>query len=208
LEKGSYRMDSEPARLCVSDGKAEAFADPKGQPVTVEAGNSLPFAEVLVSDKIGAEPSDALSDWSKGRDQSITADNAITAQIGQDPATQTLSADAFTYYPMLGLMAPSSGLPNSVYSSIVPTQPGFNSVYLPGYTYMPVMLMSYGPGYRSSVYSPYSPRRPIVGVGAGRSPISVYSPRPPVLVVPRPMPGIRLAPAPAPHPGVHAVGHR
>ena len=206
LEKGTYRMDSEPARLCVSEGKAEAFVEPKGQPVTIEQGNSLPFAEVLVADRTDSEPSDALSDWSKGRDQSITADNAITAQIGQDPATQAVSADAFTYYPMLGLMAPSPGLPSSIYSSIMPSQPGFSSVYLPGYTYMPVMLMSYGVGYRSSAYSPYSPRRTFVGVGPGRAPITLYSPRPPVLVIPHPTPGIRVVPAP--HPVVHAVGHK
>jgi len=204
LDKGTYRMDSQPARLCVGEGKAEAFAEAKGQPVTVEQGNSLPFADVLVADRTDSEPSDALSDWSKGRDESITADNAITAQIGQDPATQTLNADAFTYYPMLGLMAPSPGVPSSIYSSMMPSQPGFSSVYLPGYTYMPVMLTSYGAGYRGSAYSLYSPRRTVVGVGSGRSPITIYSPRPPVLVIPHPAPGIRVAP----HPAVHAVGHR
>jgi hypothetical protein len=204
-EKGIYRMDSDPAHLWVREGKAEAFASPAGPPVPVEQGNSLPFADVLLAERTGAEPADALSDWSDGRSQSIVADNTITAQIGQDPASQTITGDAFTYYPMLGLMAPSVGFPSSIYSSIVPSQPGFNSVYLPGYTYMPVMLMSYGGGYRSSLYSPLRP----IGVSPGRFPIGIgtggLSPRPPVLTIPRPTP-IRIAPVP--HPAMHSIGHK
>jgi len=206
LQGGIYRMDSDPARLCVRQGRAEAYASPAGPPVPVEQGSSLPFSDVLMADKTTSEPVDALSNWSDGRSQSIVADNTITAQIGQDPAAQTVGGDALTYYPMLGLLAPSPGFPNSVYSSIVPSQPGFSSVYLPGYTYLPVTLMSYGGGFRRTLYSPASPVRPI-GVYPGRAPVvgGFSPPRPPVLTMPHPAP-IRIAPAP--HPGVHAVGHK
>ena len=45
----------------------------------------------------------------------------------------------FTYFPTLGL--PPLGLGwSSPYSSLGLYQPGFNSIYLPGYTYMPLFL--------------------------------------------------------------------
>jgi len=210
LQKGVYRMDSDPARLCVREGKAEAFASPANQPVTVEQGSSLPFADVLVADRTDPEPGDALSDWSKGRGESIVADNAITAQIDEDPVTQAAGGDAFTYYPMLGLIAPMAGMQSSVFSSIMPRQQGFNSLYLPGYTYLPYMFTAYGGGNIRSLYSPIRP----ISIGPGRYPVIGSGPRPPVLFVPRPPvqfvphPPMRVGPVPAPHPGVHAVGHR
>jgi hypothetical protein len=90
LQKGVYRIDSDPPRLWVRQGKAEAFAISGGaadhaRPVPVEQGMVLPFARVLVADRSYDEPADKLKDWSKGRGESITADNTITAQIDEDP---------------------------------------------------------------------------------------------------------------------------
>lgn len=175
LEKGVYRIDSDPPCLWVREGKAEASAGPSGSPVTVEQGAHLPFAGVLVTEKSGAEPFDKLSDWSKGRGQSIVADNAITSQIDEDPDSTTLNADAFTYFPMLGVTPPPTlvgvggTLNPNLYSSIYPSQPGFSSIYLPGYTYRPTLLIPLGVGVHSA--SIYSPIRRI-----GATPGSTFSP--------------------------------
>jgi hypothetical protein len=223
LQKGVYRMDSDPPRLWVREGRAEAFAAPAGPPVSVEQGSYLPFAGVLVAERAGAEPFDRLSDWSKGRGQSIDADNAITAQIDGDPISQTTSADAFTYFPMLGLASPGpgtlgAGSPNpysDIYRAITLSQPGFNSIYLPGYTYRPFLVGPVGGGVRSHLSSPMRQ----MGVSPGGVPGSTFVPftpgrvRPvvpgPVVIAPRPAP-VRPAPVrSAPHIGAGAhVGHR
>ena len=161
VQKGIYRIDADPPRLSVQQGQAEVSAN-AGEPVTVEQGMTLPFAGVLVTERSSDPGKDALRDWSNGRSDSITADNAITAQIDQDPASQTLDPDGFTYFPILGV--PSVGL-TSLGSSIVPyssypAQPGFNSIYLPGYTYRPTILglLGVGVGARPGIYLPSGPR--------------------------------------------------
>ena len=111
--KGAYRMDADPPRLSVRQGKAEVLSASSTQPVTVDQGMSLPFAGVLVPEASSA-PKDALSDWSTGRGQSIVADNAITSQLDQDPAAQTAGVDNFTYYPMPGTIFAGHGSGGSV----------------------------------------------------------------------------------------------
>jgi hypothetical protein len=193
---GSYRIDSDPPRLRVRQGEAEVFAGLAGQPISVEPGMSLPFAGVLVPERSGGEPGDALSDWASGRSESISADNAITAQIDEDPAAGTPGLDGFTYFPFLGVGWGSS----SLYSSYAPYQPGFNSVYLPGYTYLPLML-ALG-GRRLQTYGPLSPLR--IGLSPGAGGITPF-PRAPVVRTPIAHPApVRVAPPVA----VHGVGHR
>lgn len=188
LQKGVYRIDSDPPRLWVHQGKAEVFAGAIGQPVSVEHGMSLPFAGVLVPERSNVGSSDALSDWANGRSESIFTDNAIMAQIDEDPASRTPGLDSFTYFPLLGV--PSLGLGLSrPYSSFTPYQPGFNSVYLPGYTYRPLML-GLGRGFRP--YLPSFPRRIGASSGAGT-----------IVPIPRPAPGHA-----APHFGPRGGGHR
>jgi hypothetical protein len=156
LQKGLYRIDSDPPRLWVRDGEAEVVAGPTGQPMSVKSGMSLPFRGVLVPEQAGNEPRDALSDWAHGRGESISADNAITAQIDQDPASATADSDSFTYFPAIG--APYAGVGSlTSYSSLTPYQPGFNSIYLPGYTYPPLILGFLGPGFLT--HGPLPPRR-------------------------------------------------
>jgi hypothetical protein len=200
--KGAYRMDADPPRLSVRQGKAEVLSASSTQPVTVDQGMSLPFAGVLVPEASSA-PKDALSDWSTGRGQSIVADNAITSQLDQDPDAQTAGVDNFTYYPMLGLSSLGTA-PVGPYSSYLPYQPGFYSIYLPGYTYRPLILgMGLGTmgvgviGRPYSGYRPYVPRLGVAPVGG----IVVPGPRPPLV-----RPGVIRAPTPV---GVHGVGaHR
>jgi len=155
---GVYRVYCDPPKLQVREGSVEVAAAGDA-PVTVENGMDLPLEKVLAPEKSPTEPNDAFTDWADGRAQSISADNAIAADI-QDPANMTgdtFPADAFTYYPLLGFpppMAPlgsyggsygsvdlgTSGLYTGIYGTSPLYQPGFYSIYLPGYTYRPVFL--------------------------------------------------------------------
>jgi hypothetical protein len=160
-EKGIYRIDAEPPRLWVHQGGADVSAGDTGASVSVEQGMYLPFASVLVPERFIDVPGDALADWAKGRSESISADNAITAQIDEDPASRNsgLGVDSFAYFPLIGVPSLGSGLSGG-YGSFNPYQPGFNSIYLPGYTYRPLLVGLAPGGVRSYPYSP--PRR--VGV--------------------------------------------
>jgi hypothetical protein len=190
--------------LWVRQGKAEVFTGPSEEAVSVERGMTLPFASVLVPELPEKLPNDALNDWANGRSQSISADNAITAQIDGDPASVGPGYDGFTYFPLLGLPYAGAVSPSAVYNPYSPYQSGFNSIYLPGYTYQPLVLGLALRGLRT--YAPYtSPLRVGVlpGIGVSRG-IGVYSPIPrnpaPHVPMPRPMPV---------HPGaVHVGVHR
>jgi hypothetical protein len=212
--KGLYRIDSDPPRLWVYRGKAQAFAG-AGAPVAVDEGMNLPFAAVLVPDRSNAAPSDAFTEWANGRSQSISADNAITAQIDEDPASRASGLDDFAYFPFLGV---SSLISPNPYSSLIPTQPGFSSIYLPGYTYRPLLLgvMGGGYGYGGYGYGGYSYGGYTHG-GYGYGGYRGYVPSPPRMGT---YPGVGIAvpgshapiwrPAPShplPHPVPHA-GHR
>ncbi len=207
LQKGVYRFDVQPPRLWVQQGTAEVSSGGTTTPVSVEQGMYLPFASVLVPERSLNAPADALSDWDHGRDESISADNSIAAQIDEDTAARNSvdGLDGFTYFPIIGL--PSAGLTSGLYSSYTPYQSGFNSVYLPGYTYMPVYL---GYGARplgSYIYTPS--RRVGVGSGIGLSPGvgPIMLPRPSVPVGHPSIPLGRPAPIRPVAPPVHAVPH-
>ena len=208
LQKGAYRIDADPPRLWVRQGQAEVFSGVSKQPVFVEQGMSLPFASVLVPERASEQSKDALSDWSIGRGESITADNAITAQLDQDLAAGTPGLDSFTYYPFLGL--PSLGLsPVGSYSSYLPRQPGFSSIYLPGYTYRPLLLGTMGP--RGPI-GPRFPTYPISHPRVGAPGAGYISPLPRVGVAPgaghiTPLPRVPVARPGITH-GPPAIGAR
>jgi hypothetical protein len=188
LGQGTYRFDADPPRLWVRRGEVEVFAGGGGQPVTVEAGMSLPFTDVLVPDQSIGEPDDSLRDWTAGRSQSISADDAITAQIDEDPASLTAGVYDPVYFPVLGL--PSPGLNSTdLYSSVALYQPGFSSIYLPGYTYRPLIFGLTGRGLQS--YPPRINGLTRVPHGTG---IIIALPRSPVLLTPVPHPAAVRAP--------------
>jgi hypothetical protein len=220
LQKGSYRIDSDPPRLWVLQGEAEVMAGANGEPLSVEQGKNLPLASVLVPESTNTKPEDALNDWATGRNQSISADNAITAQIDEDPDARTAGdADAFTYFPMVG--APYIPPGSALYSAYSPYQPGFSSIYLPGYTYRPLIIGLLGNGVRG--YTLSRPRQIYVSPGAGgyvgvpRAPLSrpgtyTYTPLPrptfvsrPAITTPLPRP---VSGRVAPSVGVHGGAHR
>jgi hypothetical protein len=142
--------------LAVLQGSAEVLAGDGQDPIPVEHGMSLPFASVLVPEPATPQTVDTLSDWENGRSQSIVADNAIAAQIDEDPAARDAGLDSFTYFPFLDVPSLGMGL-SSMYSSYSPYQSGFNSIYLPGYTYRPIMLGLVGRGL--GIYRPSPPLR-------------------------------------------------
>jgi hypothetical protein len=215
LQKGVYRIDSNPPRLWVRQGEAEILAGAGGQPVMVAEGMSVPFAGALAPERASVPSGDPLNDWAHGRNESISADNAITAEIDDDPAAHAAFLDQFTYFPLIGV--PSLGLGSSgLYSSFATYQPGFNSIYLPGYTYRPFILVQHGLVGRAVV--PYTPTvyRPVTILPVGStiprtSGGTTQIPRPSTILAPRPgtAPGPRPAPIRiAPPAGVRAGGHR
>jgi hypothetical protein len=195
-EHGVYRIDCEPPRLWVLQGEAEVSTDSNDTPVSVGSGMYMSFAAVLLPERAIDSPRDALSTWSEGRHQSISTDNTIAANI-QDPASMDASIsgpDTFTYYPMLGLPSLGQDL-SSTYSALGLSQPGFNSLYLPGFTFLPLLGI-----------------RPI-GFAPARFPSAHPHPIPVRPVYPRPVP----TRPPFPHPtapihvftgGVHVGGRR
>lgn len=209
LEKGVYRIDSNPAHLAVREGRAEVSST-DAQPVTVVQGMNLPFAGVLVPERLNAldapTQNDTLEEWSNGRNDSITADDAITAQLDQDPSTRAADADGFTYFPMLGVPPVGLGTVGSTlvpYSSY-PPQLGFNSIYLPGYTYRPVILGLMGLGvigtHPGGVYLPSGSRIGSYVPGTG-----IYIPGHSLPII-RPTP-IHTGPIGVRPAGVHSIGH-
>jgi hypothetical protein len=202
-ERGLYRLDSEPARLQVLDGKLDVWATDGGVPLAVEKGMDLPFASVLVPQKAEGETHDTLSDWSDGRSESVFADNAVAANI-QDPGTMPdplLNPDAFTYFPMLGYYSSPYGLSpynSGVYGALSPYQSGLYSIYLPGYSHRSLLL-----GLPGTLPRPIRlPSLPTLPVHPTRTtPLSrpVYSPAP--ILHPSPAPSL-------PHGGVRVGGHR
>ena len=147
LAKGLYRIDSDPAVIQVRTGRAEVASDDQ-QPVSLERGASLPLQAVLAPQPPSLEHEDALSDWAIGRRQSIMADDAISSQIDQDPAAAgdlLAGMPGVSYFPLIGL---SSGAPayGGYYDPYSTRQGGFNSIYLPGYYYRPLIYVG-GGGY-------------------------------------------------------------
>ena len=197
LERGIYRIDSDPPHLWVLEGSAEVSAGAHEATLLVDKDMDLPFAPVLVPEHTVNAPHDALTAWAGGRHQSISADNTIAADI-QDPANLNAAgpdAGGFTYFPMLGLPPMRDDL-SSVYSSFESQQPGFNSLYLPGYTFLPLLI-----GLRGGFGSIGSPpnRLPL-----HPTPVFPISPRPiPIHPVPPASTAVRPAPPVAIHGGIH-----
>jgi hypothetical protein len=198
-QPGVYRINSDPPHLWVLKGRAEVFAGAERQPLTVKQGMDLPFAANSVPEQSSAEPVDGLSDWAKGRSDSIAADNAITQQIDSDPASQTAGLDGFTNFPILGVSP--VGLSSSFYNSI-PSEPGFYSLYLPGYTSPPLFLIT--------VVRVTDPRFPVAPISIGIPPRIGFLPRPnPVTSHPIVLhPVAPHSPATGPHPVAHPAAHR
>jgi hypothetical protein len=213
LKRGLYRVDSEPAALSVRTGMAEVRAGNQAA-VTVARGMRLPLQAVLVPEAAPEAEDDALAEWSVGRRQSIAADDAISAQIDEDPGSSgalTTGIAGVSQFPLIGLSTidPTYG---GLYGGYSPYQAGFNSIYLPGYYYRPVILLGLGgAGYRTGAYtSPYPPA--LYGSGSGLYPgVRVHIPHVPPVHSGAPRPMVVAPPASHPvasHPSIGHVGAR
>jgi len=200
-QKGVYRIDSEPAQLQVYRGQAEVSIKDKAGVVMAKDGEILPLASVLVPEQSLTAASDSFKNWTMSRSQAVSADDAIAADIVDDPSKMDasgLAAGGFSYFPMTGV--PSLGITNPYGVSFwSPYQSTLSSLYFPSYMYGSLYS-----GWPSS-YGLY-PRRitfPTHG-GSGLHPGISPSPRVP-FTPPRPLP------RPAPHTGIgagiHAGGH-
>jgi hypothetical protein len=198
LQRGVYRIDADPPRLSVRQGQAEVFSASSKQPVSVQQGMSLPFAGVLVPEHAREQSDDALSEWSRGRGEAITADNTITSQLDEDLSAGTRGSAGVTYYPFLGLSSVGQN-PLGSYTSYLPRQPGFSSIYLPGYSYRPPLLGIVGLGPIGRRFPPYPLLLPRVGGTLGTGYVT------PLPRLPMARPGVIHAP---PAIGVHPASHR
>jgi FecR protein len=103
-EHGVYRIDSEPAQVQVYKGevKVSKTGDPAKLAVNVKEDEEVPLAAVLAPDP-SVTVGDTFKNWAMSRSQAISADNAVAADITDDP-TQTdvagLTLGGFTYFPM------------------------------------------------------------------------------------------------------------
>jgi hypothetical protein len=198
-DAGTYRIDSDPPRVWVLKGDADVVTGEK-RPVAVAEGMDLPLTAALRPEDSSTQPTDSLSEWAKGRGDSIATDDTITQKIDNDPLSQMPDFQGFTYFPFVGVPYMGMGLYSSRYGSAFPTQPtqpGFYSMYLPGYTYAPsVLLLPSRIGRIAappfSVVVPHPGRVPY----PGRAPYPIAPARPGVRPVPH------AAPAPA-HPMLH-----
>lgn len=212
--KGVYRIDSDPPQLRMYQGEGEVSTEGNTETVPVREGEVLPLATVLVAERPAAVGSDAFKSWAMSRSQAISADNAIAAEIVDDPAqfdSSGLASGGLSYFPLTGV--PSLGITNPYGLSFwSPYQSTLSSIYFPPY--------AYGPMYRGwPSGAPFFPRRIMIpspigrGLSAGATglhPGNITSPKVPFAPPPRtPLPSAPPhATAPHAHVGGPAARHR
>ena len=187
LEQGVYRIDTDPPRLSILRGKAEVSAG-SDKDVTVGRGMNLPFTSVLVPQPLSDWPRDALSAWAERRQQSISADDAIAANI-QDPGSLNASdsgLDSFTYFPMHG--PPSlRTLSSSTHDRLW--------IYLPRYTFLPLLVGLGVGGLLPTEFRRHPRPTPVFPVYLRHVTVLPVNPHP-------------IGPHPAPPVGMHGGFHR
>jgi hypothetical protein len=187
--EGVYRIDSDPSQVHVYRGQAEISTEGQTEKVIVKGRELLPLAAVLVPDPSPAPGGDAFNTWAMNRSQAVSADNAVAAQIVDDPNqmdSSGLSLGGFSYFPQMGV--PSLGIINPYGVSFwSPYQSTFNSIYFPSYVYG--TLYPVRPG--GFVFNPRPPLFP-PRIGPGQR-SGVAPPRVPV-TSPRPIPRLTTPP--------------
>lgn len=141
---GVYRVDATPPHVESYKGEVEVKTAGLKDPVTVKEGDSLPLADVLLTEESKAPDADSFKTWAMNRSQAVAADNATAAEIIDDPSqfdnATSLAWGGFTYFPPTGM--PSLGIGNpyglsfwSPYQSTLTAM--WNPIYLYG-GYLPV----------------------------------------------------------------------
>jgi hypothetical protein len=187
------RIDAEPAQVRVLSGTADVSAD--GNSVTVQRGEILPLASVLVAERAITPAADPFNTWAMNRSSVVDEDNTIAAGITDDPNqldTSGLAAGGFTYFPPTGIASLGITYPYGLSFWGGPGQFGYNP-YLGAYPY--------GFVYRGLPGGTFFYPRPITIVprtGIIGRPITPIPPRPSIAPLPRmPIAPPRVA---APHP--------
>jgi hypothetical protein len=136
-QEGVCRIDTEPARIRAYKGQAAVAVDDKTETVTVEEGDVLPLAAVLVPDPAATLGNDDFKNWAMNRSEAIAADNTIAAGIVDDPGQMDgsdLGLGGYSYFPMT--VDPSLGIGSPYGLSFwSPYQATLNSIYFPSYFY-------------------------------------------------------------------------
>jgi hypothetical protein len=188
LQEGVARLDSEPAQLRVYSGTAEVSSESASTKVTVQRGEVVPLASVLVAEPAMAPAADDFNVWAMNRSSMVSEDNSIAAGITDDPDqidTSGTALGSFSYFPQTGI--PSLGI-NYPYGLSF-WSPGFNpwlNPYLSIYPYVPLYrrLPSSTLLYQRPIYS-----RPIgipTGSGSIVRPPGSFNPRQSLLPPTRP----------------------
>ena len=205
-QTGVYRIDSQPEQLRVYKGEVEVSTAGQTETVKVREGENLPLAPVLVPEQAAiAASGDAFKNWTMGRSQMITSDNATAAGIVDDPSlidNPDAALSGLSYFPMTGI--PSLGMTSPYGVSFwSPFQSRLSSMYYPSSLYGLLY-----PGWPMGVrYLPFQPSRIIIPshVGGGFRPGGIPPIRSPYASPSLP----RISPhVSGPRSGVHAGGHR
>jgi hypothetical protein len=201
-KEGACRIDTESPQVRAYKGQVTVGVDGNKEPQTVEEGEVLPLAAVLVPAPSTNPPIDDFKDWAMNRSQAISADNTVAAGIVDDPDqmdTGSLAFGGYSYFPMTGALAPGIGTPYGL-SFWSPFQSTLSSMYIPAYSYGMLYPGRSGGGWPN-------PRWVIV-----TSPFGPHSPRPgsPRIPIPAPRPLPHPVPVPSSHigVGVHVGAHR
>jgi hypothetical protein len=202
-QKGVYRIDSEPAKVEAYKGEVEVSAQGKTDAVTVKEGESLPLATVLVAEKAAETGSDDFKDWAMMRSQAVSADNAISAQITDDPSkidASGLTIGGITYFPLGGISTLGTISPYGL-SFWSPYQSTLSSLYFPPYLYGVLFPRWPSPTRFSPIYG--RPGSYPTWIGTRPRPVGVILPGRTYVNPPRPPTHVAAPPV-----MVHAVPHR
>jgi hypothetical protein len=201
-KEGVFRIDSQPPQVSVYKGAAEVSADGGAESATVRGGQTLPLANVLVSEQAPIASGDEFNSWAMSRSEAISSDNATAAEITDDPNVIEKSAGAIgglSYFPLTGIPGVAVTNPYGL-SFWSPFQSTLNSIYFPSYSYGSLYPVGWPTTIHYHVWRPLGTgNRPLVGGGLPSG--GITSPRP-IYTPPR-----TTHPAP-PRVGTHPVRHR
>jgi FecR protein len=206
-QEGVCRIDTDPPRIRAYKGQVAVGTEGKTETVTVEEGDLLPLAEVLVPEPPATRGNDEFKNWAMNRSEAISADNTIAAGIVDDPSQADGSdlalGGGYSYFPLTADPTLGVGSPYGL-SFWSPYQATLNSIYFPSYFYG--LLYAGWPSGGRSWPSPYPRPHPSP---YPRWPVSPVGTHPPRTVPPRiAMPSYRPAPAPSVHAAVPVGAHR
>jgi hypothetical protein len=198
------RIDSGPAQLRVLSGTAEVSSESGSDSVTVQRGEVLPFASVLVAEQATTPAADTFNIWAMNRTSVVSEDNSIASGITDDPDKLGNSGPAlgsFTYFPQTGIPSLGISYPYGLSFSDPALYPGWSNPWLNPYLSIYPRGLLYqrlptGPAlFSRPVYpGPIYPRP--IGAPTGSSIIGRPAPRPSFPPMPRVQPatGPRVMP--------------